>query len=183
MGPAPAGPGSGRLCDPPRPSGPLRVPPARQRAKGARPAAMRRRQRDPRGWRWRSIRGENALIVLFGEALVLKQGLGDRMGMAVALDSLGRVATAEGRGERAAVLLGAAEGVWDVVGMSETGNPFAFAPSDRGPPAGTHAAGQAAVPRAVPPRGPGEAWTRRSDSPSTPRPTRNHPPRGWSHHR
>ena len=49
--------------------------------------------------------------------------------MAVALDSLGRVATAEGRGERAALLLGAAEGVWDVVGMSETGNPFAFAPS------------------------------------------------------
>ena len=49
--------------------------------------------------------------------------------MAVGLDSLGRVATAEGRGERAALLLGAAEGVWDVVGMSETGNPFAFAPS------------------------------------------------------
>ena len=35
---------------------------------------------------------------LFREALVLKQELGDRMGMAVALDSLGRVATAEGRG-------------------------------------------------------------------------------------
>ena len=66
---------------------------------------------------------------LFAQALVLKQQLGDRMGMAVALDSLGRVATAEGRGERAASLLGAAEGVWDVVGMSETGNPFAFAPS------------------------------------------------------
>ena len=49
--------------------------------------------------------------------------------MAVGLDSLGRVATAEGRGERAALLLGAAEGIWDVVGMSETGNPFAFAPS------------------------------------------------------
>ena len=68
-------------------------------------------------------------VVLFDEAVVLKQGLGDRMGMAVALDSLGRVAIAEGRGERAAVLLGAAEGVWDVVGMSETGNPFAFAPA------------------------------------------------------
>jgi non-specific serine/threonine protein kinase len=67
--------------------------------------------------------------VLFAETLVLKQELGDRMGMAVALDSLGRVATEEGRGERAALLLGAAEGVWDVVGMSETGNPFAFAPS------------------------------------------------------
>jgi len=66
---------------------------------------------------------------LFAQALALKQQLGDRMGMAVALDSLGRVAIAEGRGERAASLLGAAEGVWDVVGMSETGNPFAFAPS------------------------------------------------------
>jgi non-specific serine/threonine protein kinase len=67
--------------------------------------------------------------VLFAEALILKRQLGDRIGMAVALDSLGRVATAEARGERAALLLGAAEGVWDVVGMSETGNPFAFAPS------------------------------------------------------
>ena len=66
---------------------------------------------------------------LFREAIVLKRELGDRMGMAVGLDSLGRVATAEGRGERAALLLGAAEGIWDVVGMSETGNPFAFAPS------------------------------------------------------
>ena len=66
---------------------------------------------------------------LFGEAIVLARALGDRMGMAVGLDSLGRVATAQGRGERAALLLGAAEGIWDVVGMSETGNPFAFAPS------------------------------------------------------
>ena len=66
---------------------------------------------------------------LFREAIVLKRELGDRMGMAVGLDSLGRAAVAEGRGERAALLLGAAEGIWDVVGMSETGNPFAFAPS------------------------------------------------------
>ncbi len=66
---------------------------------------------------------------LFREAVVLKRELGDRMGLAVGLDSLGRVATAEGRGERAALLLGAAERIWEVVGMSETGNPFAFAPS------------------------------------------------------
>ena len=66
---------------------------------------------------------------LFREAIVLKRELGDRMGIAVGLDSLGRVAIAEGRGERAAVLLGAAESIWDAVGMSETGNPFAFAPS------------------------------------------------------
>ena len=66
---------------------------------------------------------------LFREAIVLKRELGDRMGIAVGLDSLGRVATAEGRGERAALLLGAAEGIWDVVGMSETGNPFAVAPT------------------------------------------------------
>jgi non-specific serine/threonine protein kinase len=65
---------------------------------------------------------------LFRETIVLKRELSDRMGIAVGLDSLGRVATAEGRGERAALLLGAAEGIWDVVGMSETGNPFALAP-------------------------------------------------------
>ncbi len=66
---------------------------------------------------------------LFRETIVLERDLDDRMGMAVGLDSLGRVAIAEGRGERAALLLGAAEGIWDSVGMSETGNPFAFAPS------------------------------------------------------
>ena len=66
---------------------------------------------------------------LFREAIALKRELGDRMGIAVGLDSLGRVATAEGRGDRAALLLGAAEGIWDVVGMSETGNPFAVSPS------------------------------------------------------
>jgi predicted ATPase/DNA-binding CsgD family transcriptional regulator len=66
---------------------------------------------------------------LFDEAIALKRELRDRMGVAVGLDSLGRVATAQGRGERAALLLGAAESIWDVVGMSETGNPFAFAPS------------------------------------------------------
>jgi non-specific serine/threonine protein kinase len=66
---------------------------------------------------------------LFGEAIVLTRELGDRMGIAVGLDSLGRVATAQGRGSGQRLLLGAAEGIWDVVGMSETGNPFAFAPS------------------------------------------------------
>jgi len=66
---------------------------------------------------------------LFRESIVLKRELGDRMGIGVGLDSLGRVAAAEREGERAALLLGAAEGIWDVVGMSETGNPFAFAPS------------------------------------------------------
>jgi DNA-binding CsgD family transcriptional regulator len=66
---------------------------------------------------------------LFRETIVLKRELGDRMGMAVGLDSLGRVAIAEGRGERAVLLLGAAESIWDAVGMSETGNPFAVAPT------------------------------------------------------
>jgi len=66
---------------------------------------------------------------LFREALVLQRELGDRIGMAVGMDSLGRVAIAEGRGERAALLLGAAESIWEAVGMSETGNPFAVAPS------------------------------------------------------
>ena len=66
---------------------------------------------------------------LFDEAISLKGELGDRMGIAVGLDSLSRVATEEGRGERAALLVGAAEAIWDAVGMSETGNPFAYAPS------------------------------------------------------
>ena len=35
---------------------------------------------------------------LFREAIVLKRELGDRMGVAVGLDSLGRVATAAGQG-------------------------------------------------------------------------------------
>jgi predicted ATPase/DNA-binding CsgD family transcriptional regulator len=66
---------------------------------------------------------------LFREAVILKRDMSDRMGIAVGLDCLGRVALAEGRAERAALMLGAAEGIWDAVGMSETGNPFAFAPS------------------------------------------------------
>ena len=66
---------------------------------------------------------------LFRDTIVLERELDDRMGVAVGLDSLGRVAIAEDRGERAALLLGAAEGIWDSVGMSETGNPFALAPS------------------------------------------------------
>ena len=81
--------------------------------------------------------GENELAAgrlqeataLFRESIVIKRELGDRMGIAVGLDSLGRVAIAEDRGERAALLLGAAERIWDAVGMSESGNPFAFAPS------------------------------------------------------
>jgi predicted ATPase/DNA-binding CsgD family transcriptional regulator len=66
---------------------------------------------------------------LFRESVVLEGELDNRIGVAVGLDSLGRVAVAEGRGERSALLLGAAEGIWDSVGMSVTGNPFAFAPS------------------------------------------------------
>lgn len=66
---------------------------------------------------------------LFRESIRLKRELRDRMGIAVGLDSLGRTATAQGNGGRAALLLGAAERIWDTVGMSETGNPFAFAPT------------------------------------------------------
>ena len=55
--------------------------------------------------------------------------LGDRMGIAVGLDSLGRVAVAQGDGRRAALLLGAAQSIWDVIGMHETRNPFASAGS------------------------------------------------------
>jgi len=66
---------------------------------------------------------------LFQETIALERELDDRMGMAVGLDSLGRVAIAQNRGDRAALLLGAAEAIWDSVGMSETGNPFALVPS------------------------------------------------------
>ena len=66
---------------------------------------------------------------LFRESIILKHELKDSMGVAVGLDSLARTATAQGDGERAALLLGAAERIWETVGMSETGNPFAFAPT------------------------------------------------------
>ena len=62
---------------------------------------------------------------LFGEALRLKVELGDRLGIAMALDALGRVALARENPVRAAALLGAAESIWDAIGMRETGNPFA----------------------------------------------------------
>ena len=96
------------------------------------------------------------------------------MGMAVALDSLGRVATAEGRGERAALLLGAAEGVWDIVGMSETGNPFAFAPSrSDGLQQARALLGKQRF-RDLSAEDPSSASTARSDSPSRWSPTRVH---------
>lgn len=77
--------------------------------------------------------GEQALVRgeperaqdLFREALRAKAALGDRFGIAVALDSLGGAAVAEGRAHRGAVLLGAAGSTWDAIGMQETGNPFA----------------------------------------------------------
>ncbi len=84
---------------------------------------------------------------LFREAIVLKSELGDRMGIAVGLDSLGRVATAEGRGERAALLLGAAEGIWDLVGHVRDRQPLRVrAVPVRRPPAGSQPARQAEVP-------------------------------------
>ena len=49
---------------------------------------------------------------LFRESIILKHELRDTMGVAVGLDSLARTATAQGNGERAALLLGAAERIW-----------------------------------------------------------------------
>ena len=66
---------------------------------------------------------------LFAQSLRIKIELGDRMGIAVGLDSLGRVAVAQGDGRRAALLLGAAQSVWDAIGMRETRNAFASASS------------------------------------------------------
>ena len=62
---------------------------------------------------------------LVTEALRMKAELDDQMGIAVALDCLGRIALDQSRIERAAVLLGAAHAIWDAIGMRETGNPFA----------------------------------------------------------
>ena len=113
--------------------------------------------------------GENELAAgrlseataLFRETIVLKRELGDRMGVAVGLDSLGRVAIAEGRGERAAQLLGAAEGIWDAVGMSESRQPLRLrSVALRRPPAGARTAGHAAVPGTVPPRIPAQSRRR-----------------------
>jgi non-specific serine/threonine protein kinase len=74
---------------------------------------------------------------LVTEALRMKAELDDQMGIAVALDCLGRIALDESRVERAAVLLGAAHAIWDAIGMRETGNPFAQTSS---PWEGVHAA-------------------------------------------
>jgi DNA-binding CsgD family transcriptional regulator len=70
---------------------------------------------------------------LVTEALRLKIELDDRMGIAVALDCLARIALAEGRPERATVLLGAGLAIWDAIGMRETGNPFSWARSPAEP--------------------------------------------------
>ena len=63
----------------------------------------------------------------FAAALAMKAELGDRFGVALGLDSLGRVALARGDAAGAATLLGAAAAIWDEIGMSETQNPFATA--------------------------------------------------------
>ena len=72
------------------------------------------------------IRGEPELAEeLFLEALRAKAELGDRFGVAVALDSVGRASVAAGRARRGAILLGGAASTWDAIGMRATGNPFA----------------------------------------------------------
>jgi predicted ATPase/DNA-binding CsgD family transcriptional regulator len=62
---------------------------------------------------------------LFRESLQMRAGLEDRMGIALGLGSMGRCAAAQRDGERAAILLGAAESIRDDIGMQETRNPFA----------------------------------------------------------
>ena len=64
-------------------------------------------------------------LSIFLEALRAKAELGDRFGLAVALDSAGRASVAAGRARRGAILLGGAASTWDAIGMRETGNPFA----------------------------------------------------------
>jgi non-specific serine/threonine protein kinase len=58
------------------------------------------------------------------EALRLKGELQDRLGTALVLETLGWVAGVERRGERAATLLGAADAIWQVIGLSLAAIPY-----------------------------------------------------------
>jgi non-specific serine/threonine protein kinase len=63
------------------------------------------------------LRGETTTAkALAGDSLPAKRELHDTLGIAIGLDILGWAYAAEGSGERAAVLLGAASRVWDSVG-------------------------------------------------------------------
>ena len=80
--------------------------------------------------------GEQALLrgeperaeELFLDALRAKAELGDRFGVAVALDSVAARPSSAGRARRGAILLGAAASTWDAIGMRETGNPSPAVP-------------------------------------------------------
>jgi serine/threonine-protein kinase PknK len=52
------------------------------------------------------------------QSLQLKRTLDDRLGIAWSIEALAWIASSEGDGERAAVLLGAAETIWRAMGMS-----------------------------------------------------------------
>ncbi len=85
--------------------------------------------------------------VLFGDAIVMQRDLGtgwaSRSGWTPSGES--RPPKVAATGQR--LLLGAAESIWDVVGMSQTGQPVRVrAVALRRPSAGTRPAGKAAVP-------------------------------------
>ena len=109
----------------------------------------------------------------FRESIRLKSELGDRMGIAVGLDCLGRVAVAEGRGERAALLLGRRRRSGRR-GDVRDGKPVRLrAAALRRSAEGARPAGQEALPRPVPSRVPARS---RRDGPVRPRPRVEEPP-------
>lgn len=59
----------------------------------------------------------DAATATLREALAMKRVLGDQLGTALSLEFLAWVAIAEGRGERAATLMGAATSIWNTLGI------------------------------------------------------------------
>jgi len=66
------------------------------------------------------------------EALRMKWAVKDYLGIALIFEALGWIAAAENRGERGATLLGAAEAIWQVIGMSLTAIPYISAQRETG---------------------------------------------------
>ncbi|MFI5806904.1 AfsR/SARP family transcriptional regulator [Streptomyces sp. NPDC051561] len=66
------------------------------------------------------------------QCLRMKRDFRDRLGMAMIVDLLGWIAAADGRGRRAAVLLGAAEEEWNTIGVPWFGSVYWRAPHNEG---------------------------------------------------
>jgi DNA-binding CsgD family transcriptional regulator len=66
------------------------------------------------------------------ESLRVKWAVKDHLGIALVFEALSWIAAAENRGERAATLLGAADSIWQVIGMSLTRIPYISAQRETG---------------------------------------------------